>query len=423
MPLVYDAKLLAAENRERDLSVTVGATRESKGELILIGRDVTEQKQVTAMLQQTEKLSSIGEIVAGVAHELNNPLMGVLGYSQLLARKDTEGKFKRDIERILESSNHCRKIVQNLLSFARPSKPDQKQLGLNGVLEKTLDLLEHSLRGDNIEVVKNLAPNLPYVLADFHQIQQVFTNLINNARQAMSTETGQRRLLLRSYVRDASVVVEVTDNGPGIPPEILPRIFDPFFSTKEQGRGTGLGLSISYGIVRDHGGDLLVDSHPRERTTFSVVFPVAKISESETVPDKPAVAAKSVLVVDDEAVLVDLYLELLRALGHAADTASTGQEALRKIEARNYDLVITDIKMPKMNGIQLYEKVLTIRPAMRHHFIFITGSVDAITREQLPILRDIPCLLKPLSINKIEAAICQVLGRPESSADAPVSLN
>src|SRR5262249_46783729 len=201
--------------------------------------------------------------------------------------------------------------------------------------------------------------------------------------------------------------------GPGIPPDVLPKIFDPFFSTKKQGRGTGLGLSVSFGIVRDHGGELSVESHVGKGTTFSVVFPhyVAQKNSGETAnPVSPDPGGgKEILVVDDEEMIVELYLQLLQGLGHSIDTASTGVEALRKIEARSYDLVITDIKMPRMTGIQLYEKTLEIKPEMRRRFIFITGDMNSLTSHHFSTVTDNPCLLKPVNLEKIEATIRDVL--------------
>ena len=403
-PAHYPATLASRDRTGRDLTVTVAPLSEPAGSLLLIGKDVTEQNQTAAMLQQTDKLSSIGEIVAGVAHELNNPLSGVLGFSQLLAQKDAEGKFRRDIERIVDCAGRCQKIVQNLLSFARPGNPEKKPVGLNGILEKTLDLLEPALHADSIDVVKELTPNLPYVLADFHQVQQVLTNLINNAHQAMNAEHNGGTLTLRTLVReDRRVCVEVGDDGPGIPAEVLPKIFDPFFSTKKQGRGTGLGLSVSFGIVRDHGGELLVDSRAGSGTTFSVVFPAYVAQEASAQKElsaSPQIDGKEILVVDDEEMIVELYLQILQALGHSIDTASTGLEALRKIEERDYDLVITDIKMPRMSGIQLYEKTMEIKPAMRRRFIFITGDMNSLTSKQFSTVTDNPCLLKAVNIEK-----------------------
>ena len=427
-PAHYPATLAPGGTPGRDLVVTVAPLSEPPGSLLLIGRDVTEQNQATALLQQSEKLSSIGEIVAGVAHELNNPLSGVLGFSQLLIQKDVEGKFRHDIERIVDCAGHCQKIVQNLLSFARPGNPERKPVGLNGILEKTLDLLEPSLHADNIEVEKEITPNLPYVLADFHQMQQVLTNLINNALQAMSTERGSGKLRLRTRTKeDGRVAVEVGDNGPGIPPDILPRIFDPFFSTKKQGGGTGLGLSVSFGIVRDHGGEIQVRSHVGIGTTFSILLPAYKAQSDSAEKELPGSASvaegKEILVVDDEEMIVELYLQLLQALGHSIDTASTGVEALRKIQGRDYDLVITDIKMPKMSGIQLYEKTLEIKPEMKRRFIFITGDMNSLTSQQFSTVTDNPCLLKPVSLDKIETTISQLLGQSKPSRAEDDSLN
>jgi CheY-like chemotaxis protein len=363
-----------------------------------------------------------------VAHELNNPLSGVLGFSQLLAQKDAEGKFRRDIERIVDCAGRCQKIVQNLLSFARPGNPEKKPVGLNGILEKTLDLLEPALHADSIDVVKELTPNLPYVMADFHQLQQVLTNLINNAHQAMNAEHSGGTLTLRTLVRgDHRVSVEVKDNGPGIPQDVLPKIFDPFFSTKKQGRGTGLGLSVSFGIIRDHGGEILVESHAGSGTTFSVIFPVYAAQEPTAQKETPASpqigGGKEILVVDDEEMIVELYLQLLQALGHSIDTASTGLEALRKIQERDYDLVITDIKMPRMSGIQLYEKTMEIKPAMRRRFIFITGDMNSLTSRQFSTVTDNPCLLKPVNIEKIEATIREVLAANPPESSLPLSRN
>jgi two-component system cell cycle sensor histidine kinase/response regulator CckA len=275
--------------------------------------------------------------------------------------------------------------------------------------------------------VKELAPDLPYVLADFHQIQQVFTNLITNAQQAMNSHGARGRLLLRSRLLNGQVVLEVRDNGPGIRPEILPRIFDPFFSTKKQGRGTGLGLSVSHGIVREHGGELRVKTRMGEGSTFSIVLPIHLSRAAEPAPERQSATSapggKEILVVDDEEIIIELYLQLLQALGHTIDTASTGLEALKKIESRDYDLVITDIKMPKMTGIQLYEKAVAAKPAMQRRFIFITGDMASLTSQQMDTVTDNPCLLKPVNIEKIESTIRQVLSGQSPLDPLPISSN
>ena len=381
--------------------------------MILIAHDVTEDKKATACLQQTQKLSHIGEIVAAVTHELNNPLTGVVGFSQLLAQKDNEGKFKREIDRIIQSADQCNKIVRNLLSFARPSKAEKKPLGLNGILDKTLDLLEAPLTESNIQLLRDYDDALPYILAEFHEIQQVLTNLISNAQQAMSGRDQPGQLFLRTYLHKGRVCLEIADNGPGIAPEILPRIFDPFFSTKEEGRGTGLGLSVSYGIVRDHGGELLVESEVGGGTTFTANFPAAADVAPESSPEEAVEQRRStgkrILAVDDELVIQDLYVDLLRALGHSVDTAGTGKEALRKLRDNDYDLVLSDVKMPKMSGIKLYEKAVEAKPGMRNKFIFVTGDPSSLAGEHFDSLQDVPCLLKPMNLGNIESTIDAVL--------------
>jgi len=423
-PFTCEATLVAADGRSADLSVTVGAVGEPDGGLILIARDVSEQKKEAATAQQRDKLSRIGEVMAGVAHELNNPLSGVLGFAQLLQQKDPNGEHRREVERILDCANRCQKVVRSLLMFARPTGSERRPLGLNGVLEKTVDLLARDLKADGIEVVKELEPRLPFILADFHQVQQVLTNLITNAQQAMKVAHGRGRLVLRTFSREGHAAVSVGDDGPGIPPEILPRIFDPFFSTKKVGKGTGLGLSISYGIVLDHGGEILVDSEPGRGAVFTAVFPQAAM-QVEDVASRPVTVegparGSRILAVDDEPILLDLYMEILRGMGHSVDTASGGAEALRKLEHERYDIVITDIKMPQISGVELYRRAQGLRPEMRHQFIFITGDVNFLSEAQHSAITDCPCLLKPVDVSDIEAAIHDLLAAqpPPATGDA-----
>ena len=423
-PLVYEGTLRTAGGQEMDLSVTAGSIEGSGGGLILIAQDVTERKKAAARLLQSQKLSHIGEIVASVAHELNNPLTGVMGFSHLLAQKDSEGKFKRQIDRIIQSADQCQKIVRNLLSFSRPSKAEKKPLGLNGILDKTLDLLEAPLAESNILVRRDYDRDLPYIVAEFHEIQQVLTNLIINAQQAMSGRSQPGQLFLKTYSHDGRVCLEVADNGPGIAPEVLPRIFDPFFSTKEEGKGTGLGLSVSFGIVRDHGGELLVKSQVEKGTTFTAIFPAASDaahpgSEREEAVGRKRSTGRRILAVEDEPVIMDLYVDLLGRLGHSVDTAGTGMEALRKLRQQDYDLVLSDIKMPKMSGIEFYEKAVEAKPRMRKKFVFMTGDVNSLGNEQLDILQDVPCLLKPVNLRKIERAIEALLQGRRPPTDFP----
>jgi CheY-like chemotaxis protein len=370
-------------------------------------------------LAQAEKLSTIGEVISGVAHELNNPLSGVLGYSQLLIARHGDSPLVRELEKINDSALRCQKIVRNLLSFARASKPEKKKLGLNGIIEKTLDIKKYNLTVNNVDVMKELDPELPCTLLDFHQIQQVFLNLINNAQHAMAT-TRMRpsSLTIRTSSTNGKIRAEVHDNGEGMSRETLRRIFDPFFTTKDQGEGTGLGLSISYGIVKEHHGSISAESRKGEGTTFILEFPILqeeeeKAGDADYESDSAAPAAgegRHILVVDDETMIQDLLLDTLQELGHKVDTAANGDEACRKIGSEGYDLVITDVRMPRMDGMSLYRNIMSMRPELEGKVIFITGDlIDAETTSFLAETeaRTIP---KPLDIRRIANAVQQTLG-------------
>jgi len=246
-------------------------------------RDVTERKRVERekrtveeQLQLAGRLAAVGELAAGVAHELNNPLSAVQAFAQFLAQKENlDDSIRGDIETIYREAQRATKITGNLLSFARRNKPEQSLISMNEVLERSLELHGYRMRVNNIEVVKELDEQLPAAMADFHQMQQVFVNIINNAEQAMTEAHGKGTLTVRTEVADEMIRVSFIDDGPGIMDEDLKRIFDPFFTTKEVGRGTGLGLSICYGIVESHGGYLRAESGLGEGATFIVALPIA----------------------------------------------------------------------------------------------------------------------------------------------------
>jgi len=402
---------------EVDFHITV--LKDEAGQIagtLWIGRDVTELRTAQMQLAQAEKLSSIGEVISGVAHELNNPLSGVLGYSQLLIARHSQSPLVRELEKINDSALRCQKIVRNLLSFARATKPEKKQLGINGIIEKTLDIKKYNLHVNNVDVVKELDPDLPCTMLDFHQIQQIFLNLINNAQHAMAAKRERPSLLtIRTSCVDDNIRAEISDNGEGMSKETLQRIFDPFFTTKEQGEGTGLGLSISYGIIKEHHGSISVDSRPGEGSTFIVEIPILQEEEeregdagceADNVAEATGVG-RHILVVDDETMIQDLLMDTLEDLGHKVDTAANGDEACKKIRSKGYDLVITDVRMPRMDGMSLYRNILSMRPELKGKIIFITG--DLIDTETTRFLaeteaRTIP---KPIDIHRITSAVQQ----------------
>jgi len=239
-------------------------------------------RETQLQLLQSEKLRSLGEMAAGVAHEINNPLGGILLYASLLLEDlDPDDPKRRDVERIVQEAVRCKEIVKSLLEFARKSSPDKEPLDVNKALDEGLLFLENQATFHNIRIRKELDPGLPPVLGNPGQLKQVFMNIILNAVDAMH---GEGTLPIRTYPSGdgTEVVISFTDTGVGIPPEILPRIFDPFFTTKEVGKGTGLGLSVSYGIVREHGGRIEVESEVGKGSTFKVILPaLAKASGSQ----------------------------------------------------------------------------------------------------------------------------------------------
>lgn len=345
-----------------------------------------ELQTMHQQLIQAEKLSALGELISGVAHELNNPLTGVMGYSQLLLGADCSDKIKSSLSKVHSEAVRCQKIVQNLLQFARRHKPEKCSVDINEVLEAALELRKYQLKVDNIEVVRELDERLPATTGDFHQLQQVFLNIINNAQQAMVGAHGRGRLILRTHLEGEEIVVSFIDDGPGVPEDQINKIFDPFFTTKAPGKGTGLGLSLSYGIIQDHDGTIGVRSTYGEGTTFQVVLPLLSpdlLEPRSAVEEAPAPSPVGcqILVVDDERVILDLLATILETSGHRVDTATNGKRALEMLKKVRYDLIISDMKMPDIGGEVLWELVHASDPEMSRRIIFSTGdTVNPATR-------------------------------------------
>jgi CheY-like chemotaxis protein len=339
----------------------------------------------------TSKLASIGELAAGVAHEINNPLTGVMGYAQLLMDKqDVSQDVKDDLQKIYEESQRAVKIVQNLLRFARRYKPEKEHADINDLLERTLELEGYKLRTSNISLTINLVPELPLILADSNQLQQVILNLITNAEQAMVRTKRKGKITVTTEKVKDYVRIAITDNGPGISPEHITRIFDPFFTTKEVGSGTGLGLSVSHGIITEHGGRIYAESESGKGATFIIELPVAVEGQQSAVEkEKKAAKAKShrprqkatgnILIVEDEPSIRSILTRPLSNTGHQAQAVSNGKTALRKLAENVYDLLIVDLKMSGLSGRELYEIMKKSHPNMAKRVVFITG--DTVTPE------------------------------------------
>jgi len=417
-------RLRDRDGRLIDVELNVSVLTDEAGEAtgcVWLGRDVTALKATRTQLLQAKKLSTIGEVISGVAHELNNPLSGVLGFSELLLLRG-DGEVPQEMELIHDSAVRCQKIVQNLLSFARENKPQRRHESVNAIVEKTLEMKKYQLHVNSIEIDCRLDLALPRALVDFQQLQQVFLNVINNAQQAMTEARGSKpsKLRVRSSRADGAILVEFGDNGPGMDQETLERIFDPFFTTKDPGKGTGLGLSVSYGIVNEHGGRIWARSGPGEGSTFLIELPVREAEEhvaaggpAESLVSESSIRPGSrILVVDDEPVVLQLFVNLFEGRGYRVDTAVNGKEACESIGFRSYDLVITDVRMPEMNGIEFYGKLLKRRPEMDGRVIFITGDVVDPDTARFLANSSARTLAKPIQITEVVRTVDEMLAHP-----------
>jgi two-component system NtrC family sensor kinase len=388
-------------DRDRVLSVTVSPLREPTGEagLVIVFTDVTENRRMQEHLAHSDKMSSLGQMISGVAHELNNPLTSILGYSQLLGAKSTDERVA-DRARVLQGeAQRCQKIVANLLSFARKRAPERKPLSLNEVVQSVLSLMGYQLRVSGIEVATELSSELPVLHGDPHELQQVVVNLLTNAQHAICQAGEGGRVVLRTMPTEHdAVVLEIEDNGPGIPETIRTKIFDPFFTTKSEGKGTGLGLALVYGIVESHGGMVEVPPTADRGALFRISFPTGSPGEDVVEPEASTSSAASaragrVLVVDDEEPLARLICDALSEDGHEAVFVGDGHEALTLLAEEQFDLIISDIKMPGMGGERLVQEIAQERPDALGNLLLITGdtmgseSEELISRSQLEVLR------------------------------------
>jgi two-component system cell cycle sensor histidine kinase/response regulator CckA len=389
-------------------------------------RDVSERKKlddetrdIYHQLLQAEKMAALGQTISGVAHELNNPLATIISWSERLSqRTELDEAVRRGLETILSESERAARIVRNLLTFARKRQTTRAMVDVNQVVRETLALRAYEQRITNIDIIDALAAGLPQVFADGHQVQQVLLNLVINAEQAMLAAKGRGTIVVRTW-HDAdqeSVILEINDDGPGIPDELQPKIFDPFFTTKEVGKGTGLGLTVAYAIVQEHGGRIRLESYPGVGASFYVELPVtgAKLPPMPLTPARlesatEAPAGGSILVVEDEAKLASAVVDALRDAGYLVDHAEDGEMALEKIKEQAFDVVICDLKMPRLDGKAFYRALEAAAPGLARRVIFVTGDVAGTDAEAF--LEESGCrwLAKPFRLGDLLRAVRDTL--------------
>lgn len=379
-----------------------------------------QQQLEEAHLQilQSEKLSALGEMIAGVAHEINNPLASVYGYAELLAHMDEtrvpDEKVRRFLTVIHQEAGRATKIVQNLLSFARKKKPEKRRANLNEIGRKILDLRLYDLQTRGIEVETDFDESIPATMLDEDQIQQVVLNLINNAVQALSADRP-RRIRMGTGRAGNYLCLWVSDTGSGIPAEFQNRIFDPFFTTKGERSNSGLGLSISYGIIREHGGHIDVDSREGRGTTMTLRLPLSGEPADRPLPPQSAHLAQDSLkgrvacVVDDEAYVADLIADILEGEGCGVRRFNNAREALAAIHEQRFDLILCDVRMPGMDGRDLYRAVAETREDLKRCFILLSGDIAAPETLQFSTENKVQMVAKPFTQSDLLKAVRRVM--------------
>jgi signal transduction histidine kinase/CheY-like chemotaxis protein len=387
-------------------------------------RDVSERQKrddqnrdSRYQMLQAEKMAALGQTISGVAHELNNPLATILSWAERLAERNVDDKTQQGLQVILGEAERAARIVRNLLTFARKRQTTRAMVDLNQVVRETLALRAYEQKVTNVQVVEALSTELPEVFVDGHQIKQVLLNLVINAEQACLGANGRGTVVVRTlHDQDrGSAVLEVNDDGPGIPEDRQAKVFDPFFTTKEVGAGTGLGLTVAYAITREHGGRIWLESKPVSQdsagptgTSFFVELPISgqhlnppAVRAAHQPISLEAFKGLRVLVVEDEPALAQAVSEALGDAGFTVDRASDGEEGLTRLTEANYDLIVCDLKMPRIDGMQFYRAMATATPTLARRVIFVTGDVAGTDAERF--LEETGCrwLSKPFRLGDL----------------------
>ena len=396
--------------------------------LVIMLQDITNEKAEREALIQSEKMITLGELVAGTSHELNNPLAIVTGYSDLLLEDLGLSPDQRaKIEAIRTSALRAANVVHSLLAFARKRKPERIHTDVNTVVEAAIQLKEYDLRTSGIELKTQLKPELPLVFADPNQIQQVLLNVLNNAHDAvLASHTPNKEIQVATDSFDGEVMIRIVDTGPGISRTDLKKVFDPFFTTKPLGKGTGLGLSISYGIIREHRGEIQIKSLPGRGTEVIIGLPVyesAPLVVTNNVEPSRSSALLKILVVDDEREIGHILQTGLSRMGFVVDSVCSAPEALDRAAMGKYDFVLTDVKMPGGSGFDMFKELCSIDPSYRDRTIFLTG--DTSNPATLRVLEDegLTYFAKPFDFQVIEKFLRErgERGRPQEHAGSSKS--
>ncbi len=423
-----EVSLTRGDGRKIDAALSARRISYQSEDAMVIGLyDLTERKQAEAKithqqeaLQQSEKMAALGGLLAGVAHELNNPLSVVVGQTTLLMEGSTEPKVIMRAEKIFKAADRCARIVKSFLALARRKPPERKLVDVNAVISAALELLGYQIRTGNIIIDLGLAPDLPGIMGDSDQLTQVITNLVMNASQAMENWQGPRRISVRTRQLESQVSIIIADTGPGIPGEIRARIFEPFFTTKSSKGGTGVGLSLCLNIIASHDGQITFEDTKGGGATFVILLPVTDEARNN-VPQNLDQATllpqhMKILLVDDELEIAQTLADLLEPEGHNIDIAVNGSVALEKLRRSNYDMIISDLRMPVLDGPGLYEALQRELPSYLDKIIYVTGDTLSSHVQSFLSQYAVQVVEKPYRLSDVRQAIATALHNAPSQA-------
>jgi len=387
----------------------------------VIQNDITERKQAEERERQLQqelhlasRLATVGEMSSGIAHEINNPLTGVIGFSSLLLKKDLPDDIRKDVNVIYEGAQRVASITDRMLTFARQRKPERISVNINDIIKNTLAMRAYEMESSNIKVTTQLASDIPLTSADASQLQQAFINIILNAEMEMNLAHGKGNLTVKTERIDNTIRVSFKDNGPGISKKNMDRLFDPFFTTRDPDKGTGLGLSICYSIVTQHGGKIYARSRLGKGTTFFVELPIVTKEEQLKMAEPAAEVSKTlsrarILVVDDDTAVQQFLTTILTKEGHQVEIVENGDDALEKVGSEDYDVILLDIKLPGMSGIEVYKYMQKTVKSLARRVVFITG--DTMSKDTMDFLSRTraPYITKPFDDEQLMKDVDRIL--------------
>ena len=379
---------------------------------VRVERDSSEETRLRDQLIHTERLSAVGQLVSGVAHELNNPLQSILGFTELLIETEQRQQNRRDLEQVRAETVRAGKIVRNLLAFVRRSSSERALQAINDLARATLALRAYELTTSNVALEEQYADGLPPVWVNREEIQQVILNLILNAEHAMRAAHAGGHLTLRTAAVDSNVIVEVRDDGPGIPAKLAGRVFEPFFSTKGVGEGTGLGLSIALGIAEAHGG-MLALLPTAAGACFRLTIPAARPSDlSDSVDAELPISPRRALVADAEPAVRVMLQRMLMRRGFMVDLAVDGDAALSLIDTHRYDVAFCDVRLPKMGGFALYARIRNRHDSVARAFVFVSADQLHLDSQAFIDREHVPVMSKPILAEQLDDLLSRLLTVP-----------